>query len=170
MLIATAIVIVAGLATVAVLFMTRGVAPPYAALRLASEEEIPGSLGFFLEPPPATFRPSVSPDRARQIAAGASVPPGEVLEVLASVPSASLGSVGSGDVTVWVLVARGICYFASKGDLVSSARSAPASRELPACTRKNLSAVLVDATSGKALAAVRGYDLSGTWKPLVGAG
>jgi hypothetical protein len=166
---AASLIVLAGLATAWWLLVSRRSPPPYASLRLAREEEIPGSLGFLLEPPPPTFHPSISPQKARRIAARTSVPPGEVHVVLASVPSVSLTGRGTGDVTVWVLVARGICYFASKGDLVSSARSSPASQELPDCTSRNLSAVLVDATTGKALAAVRGYDLSGTWRPPTGS-
>jgi hypothetical protein len=168
--IVTAAATALGLATIGWLLLIQHPGPSYSSLRLAIEEEIPGSVGFFLHPPPATFRPSISPDRARVIAARGTVRPREVLLFLASVPVVAITGRGSGDVTVWVLVARGICYFDNKGDLVSSARSAPAAKELPDCTRKNLSAVLVDATTGKPLAAVRGYDLSGTWRPPVGVG
>lgn len=158
--VAAALLVGLGAATV---FRAR--APSYASLRLAREEEIPGSLGFFLEPPPGGFDPAVSPEEAKKVAAGSRPPPAGVLEALASVPSALLGTGDHGDVMVWAVAARGICYFDNKGDLVSSSRSAPRSEELPSCTRKNLSVVLVDARTGKALAAIRGYDLSGTWVP-----
>ena len=141
--------------------------PSYASLRLGREEEIPGSLGFFLEPPPDEFEPAISPETARKVAAGTSPPPPGVREALASVPEVMLGTGDRGDVMVWAVVARKICYFDNKGDLVSSSRSAPAEAELPTCTRKNISVVLVDARTGKALAAIRGYDLSGTWVPPV---
>ena len=104
---------------------------------------------------------------AKEAAAGSSPPPPGVREALASVPQAVLGTGTQGDVMVWAVVARKICYFDNKGDLVSSSRSAPADAELPVCTRKNISVVLVDARTGKALAAIRGYDLSGTWVPPV---
>ncbi len=144
-----------------------GGAPSFDYLRLARPQEIPGSLGFVLEPPPDGFEPAVSPDRAKQIAAASAGSVPKVTEALASVPAALLGTGGEREVAVWVLVARRICYFDNKGDLVSSARSASAQQELPTCSRKNLSVVLVDARAGKTVGAVRGYDLSGAWKLAV---
>ena len=167
-ILAVALVTVTALVVGGASLLLRDGQAPYASFRLAREEEIPGSLGFILEPPPEAFRPSISPAEAMRIAAGAArQPPPGVDEVLASVPSALVGASGTDQIAVWVLIARKLCYFASKGDVVSSARSAPADQELPACTRKNLSAVLVDARTGMALAAIRGYDLTGNWKPAV---
>jgi hypothetical protein len=157
----------AGVALVATL-PEHGHSVSYAKLRLEKEQEIPGSLGVFLEPPPSGLDPSVSPERALKIAAGSTLPIPDVQEALVAVPSATLG-LGAAErvITAWALFARKVCYFASKGDLVSSARSASARKELPACTRHNLSVVLVDAITGKTLAAIRGYDLSGDWAPAI---
>jgi hypothetical protein len=162
------VVCVAGI--VAGLMLLHETTPSYASLRLVREEQVPGSLGFVLEPPAGSFDPTVTPAAALRIAAGAAPPPRGVHVALASVPSALLGIAGDRDIPVWALVARKLCYFSSKGDLVSSARSSPTAQELPGCTRKNLSVVLVDARTGEALAAVRGYDLTGAWEPSTASG
>jgi hypothetical protein len=132
-----------------------GDADPYARLRQASRQEIPGALGFELEPPPANARPELTPQevRTRYPAQG-----GEVQVAFASIrDTLEDRSIGPG----WVLFARGVCLRNAKGELVSDARgNDPNNLE---CTDATIWILEVDPTSAEPLVALTGYDESGTW-------
>jgi hypothetical protein len=149
---------VAGLATVLLLVLVLIVARPgddYAHLRQASDQEIPGALGFELEPPPEDARPELTPEevRTRYPAEG-----GEVQVAFASIRDTLEGrSIGPG----WILFARGVCLRDSKGELVSDARGDdPPNLE---CTDATIWILAVDAATAEPLVALTGYDESGTW-------
>jgi hypothetical protein len=134
---------------------------PYAAHRQATEQPIPGALGYSLQPPPAGTRPELSPSevRARYPADG-----GEVQVAFASLRDTLQGrSIGPG----WVLFARGVCLRNAKGELVSDARgNDPLDLD---CTDATVWVLAVDATTAEPLVALTGYDETGSWAPdLVG--
>src|SRR4029450_4314734 len=90
---------------------------PYGPLRQATNQPIPGTLDFVLEPV-GDFRPSFDPaaayDRLVDRAAGA------VTITPATVRDTDFGETwGPG----WVMFVRDVCFAASKGDVVSPARS-----------------------------------------------
>lgn len=132
---------------------------PYASLRQTAVQEIPGTLGYALEPPPAAIDPTLTPAavRARWPAGG-----GEVHVSLASVRDTFEDRVlGSG----WVLVARGVCLRNAKGELVSDARgNDPNDLE---CTDATMWILAVDPNTADPLVALTGFDESGTWVPEV---
>jgi hypothetical protein len=133
---------------------------PYAELRQTTFQEIPGTLGYALEPPPDDLRPELSPDEVKErYPAGT----GEVQVALASVRDVYEDRVlGSG----WVLVARGVCLRNSKGELVSDARgNDPVDLQ---CTDDQIWVLAVDPSSAEPIAALLGYDEAGTWGPEVG--
>jgi hypothetical protein len=132
---------------------------PYAALRQATEQPIPGALGYSLEPPPEGVRPTLSPAEvgSRYPADG-----GEVEIAFASIRDTLEGrSIGPG----WVLFARGVCLRNAKGELVSDARGTDPN-DL-ACTDATIWVLAVDATTAEPLLALTGYDEAGTWRPEV---
>ena len=142
----------------AVLWLSRS-ADPYARLRQATRQPIPGALGFELDPPPADARPELTPQevRTRYPADG-----GEVQVAFASVRDVFEDrSIGPG----WVLFARGVCLRNAKGELVSDARGNDPN-EL-ACTDATIWILAVDPVSGDPLVALTGYDESGMWKAEV---
>ncbi len=136
--------------------------PVYASLRQSRAQEVPGTLGVVLRPPPASFAPVVSPKEAYRSVV-TTPPPGGVVESLAVVAS----PYAEHDVTAWVVIGRGICDASSKGDVVSPGRSDPTAEGLP-CTNQNLLMAVVDARTGKDVAVYRGYDASGIWSPARG--
>ena len=142
-----------------VLVVTLGDDDPYAALRQATEQPIPGALGFSLEPPPEGARPVLAPSdvRDRYPADG-----GEVEIAFASIRDTLEGrSIGPG----WVLFARGVCLRNAKGELVSDARGTDPN-DL-ACTDATIWVLAVDGTTAEPLLALTGYDEAGTWAPEV---
>jgi hypothetical protein len=155
------VVVLAAVAIAAgvVLVVTLGDDDPYAALRQATEQPIPGALGFSLEPPPEGARPVLAPSdvRARYPADG-----GEVEIAFASIRDTLEGrSIGPG----WVLFARGVCLRNAKGELVSDARGTdPNDLE---CTDATIWVLAVDGTTAEPLLALTGYDEAGTWAPEV---
>jgi hypothetical protein len=128
---------------------------PYASLRQSMRQEIPGALGFELEPPPVDARPQLTPQevRTRYPAEG-----GRVQVAFASVRDVFEGrSIGPG----WVLFARGVCLRNAKGELVSDARgNDPNNLE---CTDATIWILAVDPVTAKPLVALTAYDESGTW-------
>ena len=128
---------------------------PYAALRQSTRQQIPGALGFELEPPAADARPELTPEEVemRYPADG-----GEVHVAFASVRDTLEGrSIGP----AWVLFARGVCLRNSKGELVSDARgNDPNNLE---CTDATIWILAVDPATAEPLVALTGYDESGTW-------
>jgi hypothetical protein len=149
-----AAVVLVGAVTTIVLSTERD---PYAALRQASEQPIPGALGYSLEPPPEDVRPTLGPDEveSRYPAAG-----GEVEIAFASIrDTLEDRSIGPG----WVLFARGVCLRNAKGELVSDARGTdPLDLE---CTAATIWVLAVDGSTAEPLLALTGYDEAGTWAP-----
>lgn len=132
---------------------------PYAHLRQSTRQEIPGALGFELEPPPDDVRPALTPQdvRTRYPAEG-----GEVEIAFASIRDTLEGrSIGPG----WVLFARGVCLRNSKGELVSDARGdEPPNLE---CTEATIWILAVDPETAEPLVALTGYDETGTFSAEV---
>ena len=133
---------------------------PYAHLRQSIRQEIPGALGFELEPPPRDARAELTPAevRARYPADG-----GEVRVVFASVrDTLEDRSIGP----AWILFARGVCLRNAKGELVSDARgNDPNNLE---CTDATIWILGVDPVTAEPLVALTGYDESGTWTAEIG--
>jgi hypothetical protein len=132
-------------------------ADPYAHLRQADEEEIPGALGFVLQPPPADARPELTPEdvETRYPADG-----GEVQVAFASIRDTFAGrTFGPG----WVLFARGVCLRNAKGELVSDARGDDPNNL--ACTDSTVWILSVDPVTAEPLVALTGFDESGTFGP-----
>ena len=133
---------------------------PYAELRQASAQTIPGSLGYELLPPPADARATLTPGQVehRYPADG-----GRVQIAFASIRDTLEGTtIGPG----WVLFARGVCLRNTKGELVSAARGGNGPEKL-ACTHATIWILAVDPRTGSPLVALTGYDRSGTWTPGV---
>jgi hypothetical protein len=149
-----AAVILVGAVTTIVLSTERD---PYAALRQASEQPIPGALGYSLEPPPEDVRPTLDPAEveSRYPAAG-----GEVEIAFASIrDTLEDRSIGPG----WVLFARGVCLRNAKGELVSDARGTdPLDLE---CTDATIWVLAVDGSTAEPLLALTGYDEAGAFHP-----
>jgi hypothetical protein len=149
------VLLVAGAVTVAIVL--RDEPDPYAALRQAIRQPIPGALGYALEPPPEGVVPAMSPEEVerRYPADG-----GRVEVTFASIRDTLADrTIGPG----WVLLARGVCLRDAKGELVSDARgNDPVDLE---CTDATIWVLAVDATTSEPLVALTGYDPDGTWAP-----
>jgi hypothetical protein len=131
---------------------------PYADLRQASAQAIPGSLGYELQPPPSDARPTLTPSQVehRYPAGG-----GQVRIAFASIrDTLEDRTIGPG----WVLFARGVCLRNAKGELVSAARGGNGPEKL-ACTDDTIWILAVDPRKGTPLVALTGYDRSGTFGP-----
>ena len=143
------------LITIGILVLLTSEPDPYARLRQSMPQEIPGALGFELEPPPVDARPQLTPQevRTRYPAEG-----GQVQVAFASVRDVFEGrSIGP----AWVLFARGVCLRNAKGELVSDSRgNDPNNLE---CTDATIWILAVDPVTAKPLVALTGYDESGTW-------
>jgi hypothetical protein len=141
--------------TVGIVALLPGEPDTYAHLRQSMRQEIPGALGFELEPPPPDARPQLTPQdvRTRYPAEG-----GEVQVAFASVRDTLEGrSIGP----AWILFARGVCLRNAKGELVSDARgNDPNNLE---CTDATIWILAVDPVTAEPLVALTGYDESGTW-------
>jgi hypothetical protein len=140
--------------------------PSYASFRQARAQEVPGTLGVMLMPPPDDFRPAVTPREAYRAVVSRPAP-GGVVQALAVVSSPYARP--SDEIPAWVIVGRGVCDASSKGDVVSVGRSNPEAGRLP-CTDDNLLMAVVDARTGRLVAVYRAYDVTGTWKPARGSG
>jgi hypothetical protein len=131
---------------------------PYADLRQASTQAIPGSLGYELLPPTSDERPTLTPAQVehRYPARG-----GQVRIAFATIrDSLESTTFGPG----WVLFARGVCLRNAKGELVSAARGGNGPEKL-ACTDATIWILAVDPRTGDPLVALTGYDPSGTFEP-----
>jgi hypothetical protein len=155
----TLVGLLVGLAIAGLLVLTTDRADPYADLRQTARQEIPGALGYELEPPPADARPTLTPQEVeeRYPARG-----GEVQVAFASIRDTLAGrSIGPG----WVLFARGVCLRNSKGELVSDARGDdPVNLD---CTDDTIWILSVDPETGEPLVALTAYDESGAFGPRV---
>lgn len=136
---------------------TSGRPDPYAGLRQAATQEIPGTFGYTLSAVPSGFRPSIDPVRAygQLLGSGADR---HVALTLADVTNVTDG-VHWGP--AWVYLTRDLCYFTAKGDFVSPARSGGTD----GCTADNLLVQVVDARTGAFVAAFDAYDIGGDWLP-----
>jgi hypothetical protein len=148
-----------GVALTGLLVVTTDRPDPYADLRQTARQEIPGALGYELEPPPGDARATLTPRevRRRYPARGA-----DVRVAFASIRDTLGGrSIGPG----WVLFARGVCLRNSKGELVSDARgNDPVNLD---CTDATIWILSVDPETGEPLVALTGFDESGEFAPRV---
>ena len=142
-----------------------GGSPPYPDLRQRAEEEVPGTWGLILRPPPADLDPAIGPRRAAALAIRVQTD-GEVFATLATVPRSFTG--GQQDRAAWVVFARDLCFARSKGDLVSSSRRDP--EDVERCSDANLWIEIVDPATGESLASASGYDETERWLPMTGIG
>lgn len=155
----TLVGLLVGLTLTGLLVVTTGRPDPHADLRQVARQEIPGALGYVLEPPPTEARPTLTPEevQGRYPAEG-----GEVQVAFASIrDTLGGGSTGPG----WVLFARGVCLRNSKGELVSDARgNDPVNLD---CTDATIWILSVDPETAEPLLALTGFDESGTFAPQV---
>jgi hypothetical protein len=135
----------------------------YPELRQATEEQVPGTWGLVLRPPPEDLDPAIGPREARRLAIRVQTQ-GEVFQTLAVVPSSFTGD--DEDRAAWVVVARNLCFASSKGDLVSSSRRDPA--DVERCGDANLWIEIVDPMTGESLSSTSGYDQTERWVPAMG--
>ena len=126
----------------------------FAALRQATVEAVPGTLGYELEPV-GDFRPEIAPDA--DYSALARRTDGAVMVTLATVHDIDYGTSWG---PAWVFFARDVCYATSKGDLVSPTRSGN-----DPCSDANMWVQVIDASSGASLGSFSAYDGSGRWLP-----
>ncbi|MDP9329494.1 MAG: hypothetical protein M3P11_02445 [Actinomycetota bacterium] len=141
-----------------------GVKPAFAQLRQSEEQEVPGSFGLILKPPPSAFEPAISPSEAQQVASQGRTAPGPVLMTLASVGGFYTGA--SSDTPQWLVIVRNLCYPGEKGELVSGSRHLGDNKN---CSMNNLWIQFVDPTTGDRVAVLRAYDPTATWLPTTGA-
>jgi hypothetical protein len=148
----------------AVWLSTTNHAAAYASLRLAREQLVPGTLDVFLEPAPPEYRPAVTPTAAYRSRASAHTSH----DVSVSLAMVRQGLPQVGPVRragpAWIVVNHDVCYFASKGDLISPARASGGKRD--GCTEKNLFIQVLDARTGDQLFTIGGFDTSGRWAPV----
>jgi hypothetical protein len=130
---------------------------PFAHLRQSTRQQIPGALGFELEPPPEDVRPELTPREVRdRYPTGG----GDAQISFASVRD-TLGGRSIGP--AWVLFARGVCLRDAKGELVSDARGNDPN-DLD-CTDATIWILAVDPVTAEPLIALTGFDRTGAWKP-----
>jgi hypothetical protein len=137
--------------------------PAYPRLRQVAEEEVPGTWGFVLRPPPGDLDPAVGPLRAVRLALRVE-PSGEVFQTLALVPGSIVGR--GEEAPAWVVFARDLCFAQSKGDLVSSSRRDP--QNVERCSARNMWVEEIDPMTGESLASLGAYDETGRWLPARG--
>ena len=139
--------------------------PSYPDFRQAAEEEVPGTWGLVLRPPPEDLDPAIGPREARKLAIRIRTE-GEIFETLAMVPRSFTGD--EQDRPAWVVFARNLCFAQSKGDLVSSSRRDP--EDVERCSDANLWIEMIDPMTGESLASLGGYDETERWVPAMGTG
>jgi hypothetical protein len=140
--------------------------PSFPTLRQSRVEEVPGTFGLVLKPPPPGFDPIVSPVQALQIASQGQTAPGPVFLTLASVPGMYTGQ--TTDTPMWVIIVRNLCYPSQKGELVSSSRRNPKNR-VSNCSMRNLWVQVENPTTGKRISVVSGFDPTASWQPTLGS-
>jgi hypothetical protein len=139
----------------------------YSSVRQSRVQEVPGTFGLTLRPPPADFDPAISPIQAVQIASQGRKVPGPVYVTLASVPGMYTGA--AVDRPMWLVVERNLCYPSQKGELVSSSRRAPKDRASN-CSPRNLWIQVLNPLTGVRLSVESGFDSTANWIPATGAG
>jgi hypothetical protein len=127
---------------------------PYAPLRQARTEPIPGTFSFVLEPV-GSFSPSFEPDTAYDRLVERA--PGRVTITLATVHDTDFGNTWG---PAWVMFARDVCFATSKGDVVSPGRSGN-----DPCSDASMWVQAIDATDGNSLGSFTAYDGTTTWVP-----
>ena len=170
-----AVAVVATIATFAVVGAAEAVwhvtrpdgAQSYASMRQSRVQDVPGTFGLTLRPPPTDFDPAISPAQAMGIASQGRKAPGPVYIVLASVPGFYTGA--TVDLPMWLIVVRNLCYPSQKGELVSSSRRAPKDR-VSNCSPHNLWIQILNPRTGVRLSVVSGFDPTTTWAPATGIG
>jgi len=126
----------------------------FAALRQATIEAVPGTLGYELLPV-GDFRPEIAPNEDYAALTGRT--DGTVMVTLATVHDIDYGTRWG---PAWVFFARDVCYATSKGDLVSPGRSGN-----DPCSDANMWVQVIDANSGATLGSFSAYDGSERWAP-----
>ncbi len=134
---------------------------PYAPLRQARVQEIPGTFGYELAPAGGGEQ-AVDPSVAYRGLLGAGAKR-DVTLTLADVRNDTEGVVWG---PAWVYLTRDLCYFSAKGDFVSPSRSGNGD----GCTPANMLVQVVDAQTGKLVAAFDAYDATGFWSPARAGG
>jgi hypothetical protein len=148
-----ATVIVAGATT----WMIRsGGEDPYRGYRQATEQVIPGTFGYVLEPADG-FEPATDPRSIYPELVG-SDPDRRVTLTLATVSNEGDGVAWG---PAWVFLTRHLCYFSAKGDFISPSRGGAGD----GCSPDNMLVQVVDAKTGEFLAAFDAYDSIGGWSP-----
>jgi hypothetical protein len=150
-----AVACVAALAIAAWILASGGARDPYAAFHQVRSQAIPGTFGYTLEP--AEGAPRISPDRAYERLMGA----GAERDVALTYAVVRIDGSGSALGPAWVYLTHDLCYFTAKGDLVSPGRSGQGD----GCTPDNILVQVVDATTGRFVAAFTAYDVGGEWRP-----
>ena len=151
---AVAVIAVAS-ALVATWSLTRTDDDPFSAFHQARTQPIPGTFGYVLAP--AEGRPSIQPDVAYRSLLGA----GQDLDVSLTYAVVRNDHDGVMWGPAWVYLTHDLCYFTAKGDFVSPSRAG----EDDACTPDNILVQVVDARSGRLIAAFDAFDVRGGWLP-----
>lgn len=128
---------------------------PFAAFHQARPQPIPGTFGYVLDP--AEGRPSVRPDAAYETLLGS----GDGLDVSLTYAVVRNDRDGVRWGPAWVYLTHDLCYFTAKGDFVSPSRAG----EDDGCTPNNILVQVVDAQSGRFVAAFDAFDVHGGWLP-----
>jgi hypothetical protein len=127
---------------------------PFAPLRQATTEPVPGTFSYELEPV-GSFRPSFDPG---SVYAGlAERAPGGVAITLATVHDTDFDRTWG---PAWVFFARDVCFATSKGDVVSPGRSGN-----DPCSDANIWVRVIDASDGDSLGSFTAYDGTTRWLP-----
>jgi hypothetical protein len=134
---------------------TRPSIDPFAAFHQAHSQPIPGTFGYVLVP--AEGRPGVSPDAAYRTLLGAH----DGLDVSLTYAIVRNERDGVRWGPAWVYLTHDLCYFTAKGDFVSPSRAG----EDDGCTPNNILVQVVDAESGRFVAAFDAFDVEGGWLP-----
>ena len=134
---------------------TRGEADPFAAFHQAREQPIPGTFGYVLAPAEGT--PGVEPEAAYGDLLGS----GEGLDVSLTYATVRNDTDGVEWGPAWVYLTHDLCYFTAKGDFVSPSRAG----KDDGCTPDNILVQIVDAQTGRFVAAFDAFDVEGNWLP-----
>jgi hypothetical protein len=135
--------------------MTRPGDDPFAAFHQVRAQPIPGTFGYVLAP--AAGRPTVDPQTAYATLLGS----GERLDVSLTYAVVRNDRDGVRWGPAWVYLTHDLCYFTAKGDFVSPSRAG----EDDGCTPNNILVQVVDAGTGRLIAAFDAFDVHGGWLP-----
>ena len=150
-----ALLALASAAAVLALWLIRPGDDPFAAFHQARTEPIPGTFGYELTP--AEGRPTIEPQTAYASLLGS----GDELDVSLTYAVVRNERDGVRWGPAWVFLTHDLCYFTAKGDFVSPSRAG----EDDGCTPNNILVQVVDAQSGRFVAAFDAFDVHGGWLP-----